>query len=215
VTVSELASKSGYSRQRLNRLIDLGFAAGIERKTNGRLAITDETLATEWCGFLRRQKAARGRQNAERRESRNRPRIEKLQSLFQVIVNKNRQDVALSLSGNLDQIQREFKGDKQRFKYFAREWAQTKRLARSLSQSCRRYLFIAPPLSRVDVDQGRRWREKTYLISPSPLRSSLGSNLTPTLHTNTAARVLLSAQWRRNCRRRFPKNLGDTVELRN
>jgi hypothetical protein len=126
MTVSELASKSGYSRQRLNRLVDLGCAQGIERKTNRRLMITDEILVGRWCECLHRRKTERKHRNAQRKENRDRPKIQRLPSLLTTIVNRARQDTASSLSEAFDQIQSAFKGDKQHFKYLAEKWAQTK-----------------------------------------------------------------------------------------
>jgi hypothetical protein len=127
MTISEIASKSGYSRQRLNRLVDLGYAKGIERKANGRLAITNEVLATQWCEFLLRRKTERKRRNAERKEKRDLLKIRLSPETFQLAVNKVRQGVAVSMGEDLMQkLQREFKGDWRQFEHLAKQIAQAK-----------------------------------------------------------------------------------------
>jgi CRP-like cAMP-binding protein len=70
MTISEMAKRSGYSRQRLNKLVDLGYAHGARRKPSGRLEVFDEKLATRWCDFLGRRKAVRRQNNQDRIEKR-------------------------------------------------------------------------------------------------------------------------------------------------
>jgi hypothetical protein len=129
MTVSDLVSMSGYSRQRLNRLVDLGYARGIERKTNGRLVITDEVLAARWCEFLRRRKTERKRRNAEREEKRGRLKVRRLLStellpFIAGIAGKVCQEASASLVEALEQkLQSEGNG---RFRDFAEEFVQTK-----------------------------------------------------------------------------------------
>src|ERR1700724_4461082 len=78
MTVSDLASISGYSRQRINQLVELGHAHGIQRKPNGRLEVADRPLAKRWCEFLRKRKAVRRQQNLERKENRDRLKIRRM-----------------------------------------------------------------------------------------------------------------------------------------
>jgi hypothetical protein len=75
MTVSDLVSISGYSRQRINQLVDLGHAHGIERKPNRRLEVTDRPLAKRWCEFLRKRKETRRQNNLARKEWRDRLKI--------------------------------------------------------------------------------------------------------------------------------------------
>jgi hypothetical protein len=75
MTVSELVAISGYSRQRINQLVELGHAHGIQRKPNGRLEVTDRPLAKRWCEFLRKRKAVRTQRNSERKENRDRLKL--------------------------------------------------------------------------------------------------------------------------------------------
>jgi hypothetical protein len=69
MTVHEIARRSGYSRQWLNKLVDLGIAPGLSRKQSGRLEVQDEKLVAHWCERLRRRKESR-RQNNEERKAR-------------------------------------------------------------------------------------------------------------------------------------------------
>ena len=78
MTVSDMASISGYTRQRINRLVELGRAHGIKRKHNGRLEVTDEPLAKRWCEFLRKRKAKRRENNLARKEWRERLKIRRM-----------------------------------------------------------------------------------------------------------------------------------------
>jgi hypothetical protein len=67
-----MATRSGYSRQRLNKLVDLGLAHGVRRTPSGRLEVFDEKLAAQWCDSLRSRKSHRRQRNLNRIEVRQR-----------------------------------------------------------------------------------------------------------------------------------------------
>jgi hypothetical protein len=81
MTVSDMCLISGYSRQRLNKLVKLGHARGCRRKPNDRLEIFDKALATRWCKSLRQRKERRRQNNEARKEWRDRIKIRKSISL--------------------------------------------------------------------------------------------------------------------------------------
>jgi hypothetical protein len=70
MTIQEMASRSGYSRQRLNKLVDAGFSRGVRRKPSGRLEVFDQELAARWCDHLRKRKDQRHQRNLARKEKR-------------------------------------------------------------------------------------------------------------------------------------------------
>jgi hypothetical protein len=78
MTVSEMTSISGYSRQRLNKLVDLGLARGVRRKLSGRLEVFDPELATRWCNWLRKRKNYRHQRNLERIENRDHRKLRRM-----------------------------------------------------------------------------------------------------------------------------------------
>jgi hypothetical protein len=129
MTVSELASISGYSRQRLNRLVDLGHAHGIRRKPNGRLEVTDKPLAVRWGESLRRRKAVRKQRNLERREKRDRLKVRRMISATPLphIIGALHPEITASMRYLVIQkLQNEFKGDWQKFDHLIDGFAQTK-----------------------------------------------------------------------------------------
>jgi len=88
VTISEIAQLSGYSRQRLNKLVDLGHCAGVRRKPSGRLEVFNEAEAMRWCEFLQRRKAARHQRNERRKEKRERLKVRRNLIAAQILLKK-------------------------------------------------------------------------------------------------------------------------------
>ncbi|HWY91808.1 MAG TPA: hypothetical protein VNY04_02835 [Chthoniobacterales bacterium] len=78
MTVSEMASISGYSRQRLNKLVDAGFSRGVRRKPSGRLEVFDQEMAARWCDHLRKRKTQRHQRNLARIEWRDRLKVRRM-----------------------------------------------------------------------------------------------------------------------------------------
>jgi len=88
MTVEEMVSRSGYSRQRLNKLVDAGLSRGVRRKPSGRLEVFDQELAARWCDLLRMRKVDRHQRNIARIEWRDRLKVRRMVIASQTVFNK-------------------------------------------------------------------------------------------------------------------------------